>query len=108
MKNVVQNDTWDPKWWKVTVYEQWVKCKYINCVSIVWKKVSDAMTPLEIKAALVLQGVKMNEIAHNCNVRPTTVSQVVAGRSKSARIQITIAQIIGREFDEVWPESWLN
>ena len=47
----------------------------------------------------------MNEIAHNCNVRPTTVSQVVAGRSKSARIQITIAQIIGREFDEVWPES---
>ncbi len=63
------------------------------------------MTPTEIKAALILKGVKMNEIAHNCNVRPTTVSQVVAGRSKSARIQITIARIIGREFCEVWPKS---
>ena len=63
------------------------------------------MKPTEIKAALILKGVKMNEIAHNCSVRPTTVSQVVAGRSKSARIQITIARIIGREFSEVWPRS---
>ena len=63
------------------------------------------MTPSEIKAALILKGVKMNEIAHNCNVRATTVSQVVAGRSKSVRIQITIARIIGREFYEVWPKS---
>ena len=52
------------------------------------------MTPIEIKAALILKGVKMIEIAHKCNVKPTTVSQVIAGRSKSARIQITIAKII--------------
>ena len=63
------------------------------------------MNPTEIKAALILKGVKMNEIARNCNVRPTTVSQVVACRSKSARIQINIARIIGREFYEVWPKS---
>ena len=74
-------------------------------MELLQRRQGETMTPTEIKAALVLKGVKMNEIAHNCNVRPTTVSQVVAGRSKSARIQITIARIIGREFYEVWPKS---
>ena len=63
------------------------------------------MTPTEIKAALVLKGVKMNEIARKCNVKPTTISQVIAGRSKSIRIQFTIARIIERDFHEIWPEA---
>ena len=63
------------------------------------------MTPSEIKAALVLKGVKMNEIAHKCNVRPTTVSQVIAGRTKSIRIQFEIARTIERDFHEIWPRS---
>ena len=37
-----------------------------------------------------------------------TVSQVIAGRSKSARIQITIAKIIEKDVCEIWPKSWLN
>lgn len=62
------------------------------------------MTPIEIKAALILKGVKMIEIAHKCNVKPTTVSQVIAGRSKSACIQITIAKLIEKEIYEIWPQ----
>ncbi len=63
------------------------------------------MTPVEIKAALILKGIKMVEVAEKCNVKPTTVSQVIAGRSKSARIQITIAKIIEKDVCEIWPKS---
>ena len=63
------------------------------------------MTPMEIKAALILKGIKMVEVAEKCNVKPTAVSQVIAGRSKSARIQITIAKIIEKEVGEIWPKS---
>ena len=68
----------------------------------------EIVTPMEIKAALILKGIKMVEVAEKCNVKPTTVSQVIAGRSKSARIQITIAKIIEKEVCEIWPKSWLN
>ena len=65
----------------------------------------EIVTPMEIKAALILKGIKMVEVAEKCNVKPTTVSQVIAGRSKSARIQITIAKIIEKEVCEIWPKS---
>ena len=65
----------------------------------------EIVTPMEIKAALILKGIKMVEVAEKCNVKPTTVSQVIAGRSKSARIQITIAKIIEKEVGESWPKS---
>ena len=65
----------------------------------------EIVTPVEIKAALILKGIKMVEVAEKCNVKPTTVSQVIAGRSKSARIQITIAKIIEKEVGEIWPKS---
>ena len=65
----------------------------------------EIVTPMEIKAALNLKGIKMVEVAEKCNVKPTTVSQVIAGRSKSARIQITIAKIIEKEVGEIWPKS---
>ena len=65
----------------------------------------EIVTPEEIKAALILKGIKMVEVAEKCNVKPTTVSQVIAGRSKSARIQITIAKIIEKDVCEIWPKS---
>ena len=65
----------------------------------------ESVTPVEIKAALILKGIKMVEVAEKCNVKPTTVSQVIAGRSKSARIQITIAKIIEKDVCEIWPKS---
>mgnify|MGYP003608954723 FL=1 len=65
----------------------------------------EIVTPVEIKAALILKGIKMVEVAEKCNVKPTTVSQVIAGRSKSARIQITIAKIIEKDVCEIWPKS---
>jgi len=63
------------------------------------------MTRAERKAALILHGIKMRDVAQKLKVQPTTVSQVVAGRSKSARIQKYLAKQIGKTVEEIWPNS---
>ena len=62
------------------------------------------MTRQEIKAALILKGISMAEIARKFKVQPTVVSQIVAGRSRSARIQKHMAKLLGKKVKEIWPD----
>ena len=59
----------------------------------------------ERKAALIARGIQMIDIARRFKVKPTTVSQVIAGRSKSNRIQKYIAKKLGKKVEEIWSES---
>ena len=63
------------------------------------------MTRQEIKAALILKGISMAEIARKFKVQPTVVSQNVAGRSRSARIQKHMAKLLGKKVKEIWPDG---
>ena len=63
------------------------------------------MTRQEIKAALILKGISMAEIARKFKVQPTVVSQIVAGRSRSARIQKHMAKLLGKKVKEIWPDG---
>ena len=70
----------------------------------IFKERSKNMNRNQRKAALVAQGILMADIAKHFKVRPTTVSQVIAGRSKSSRIQRYVAKKLGMTVDELWPE----
>lgn len=63
------------------------------------------MTARKIIAALMLQGVKQIDIARRFGVSKAMIHQVVYGRSKSRRIQMEIARIIGEDVDEIWPRQ---
>lgn len=54
------------------------------------------LAPHEIKAALVLRGIRQKAIARRLSVTPQTVNAVVAGRKRSARVQREIARALGR------------
>ena len=63
------------------------------------------MTPREIKAALILKGITQTAIAKKLGVLTCTVGQVIAGRSKSARIAKQIAEELGLKVEDIWPEQ---
>jgi lambda repressor-like predicted transcriptional regulator len=61
------------------------------------------MHPEEIKAALRMRGYTQARLAEAMGAHPSTVSQVIAGYGKSARLQRAIAEIIGKPQAEIWP-----
>lgn len=65
------------------------------------------MTPKEIRAEMVLRGIKLGDIAKEAGVSQGYVHQVIysVGRNKGYRIRPYIARAIGKTVDEVWPES---
>jgi len=63
------------------------------------------MTPEERKAALVLRRVKLVTIARELDVTPTLVSQVVRGKSISARVMERVAVAIHKPVEEVFPQQ---
>lgn len=65
------------------------------------------MTPREIRAAMVLRGVKLKDIASEAGVTTGFVHQVIysIGRNKGYRIRPYIAKAIGKTVDEVWPDN---
>ena len=62
------------------------------------------MKPNEILAALMLKGIRLVDIARRLNVSRGTVSNIIHRRTQSRRIQAAIAEAIGKNVDEVWPQ----
>lgn len=63
------------------------------------------MHPEQIKAAMRMRGVTPTALADELGVANSTVSQVISGRSVSARIRARIAQITGYSVDVLWPRT---
>lgn len=59
------------------------------------------MIAVEIRAALLSRGIMLIDIARKCHVSKGLVSNVVAGRRKSERIQLVIAAELGQGM-EIW------
>lgn len=62
------------------------------------------MKPNEIRAELLLKGIRPTMIADKLKVSRAAVSSVISGKLKSMRIQEEIAQQIDRKVEEVWPQ----
>jgi len=65
------------------------------------------MTPREIRAAMVLCGVKITDIAAEAGVTPAYVHHTIngTGRNKGYRVRPYIARAIGKKEEEIWPGS---
>jgi len=61
------------------------------------------MTGRDRKAEMVRKGVRQSAIARRLNVSSTSVSDVVSGRSRSARIEQAIAEALGLPREELFP-----
>jgi lambda repressor-like predicted transcriptional regulator len=65
-----------------------------------------SMHPERIKAALRMKGFTPTALADELGVANSSVSQVISGRTTSARIAGRIAQILGKAVDAIWaPKS---
>ena len=62
------------------------------------------MQPNEIRAELLLKGIRPAMIAKKLQVSRAAVSNVISGKFKSIRIQKEIAQRIDRTVKEIWPQ----
>ncbi|HBS58113.1 MAG TPA: hypothetical protein DEA44_02475 [Firmicutes bacterium] len=62
------------------------------------------MKPNEIRAELLLKGIRPTMIASKLKVSRAAVSNVISGKFKSIRIQEEIAQLIDRTVEEIWPQ----
>lgn len=61
------------------------------------------MTPNEIRAALILNEVKVIDIAKSLDLKHSNVSVVISGGKSTPRVRQAIADAIGRPVDEVFP-----
>ncbi|MFG5411395.1 helix-turn-helix domain-containing protein [Piscinibacter sakaiensis] len=66
------------------------------------------MTPKEIKAGLVRRGHTGRSIAEQLRVAESTVSQVITGRTVSARVRKAIAEAAGVPVNVLWPAATGN
>ncbi len=58
-----------------------------------------------VKAFMTLSHIKNRDIAKKAKVSETWVSLVVCGHRKSPRIRSYIAEELGKEVSELWPED---
>ena len=63
------------------------------------------MHPEQIKAAMRMKGVAPTMLADELQVANSTMSQVISGRTVSARIRSRIAEITGYSVDQLWPPT---
>ena len=61
------------------------------------------MHPADIQCALKKKGVCMADIATALEVSSVSVSNVVAGKTKSRKIASAIAKVIDKPIDDIWP-----
>lgn len=68
---------------------------------------TQGMKPNEIRAEMVLRGVKIVDIAKKAKVTPGAVHQAIncTGNFKGYRIRPYIADAIGKPVDEIWPDK---
>ena len=57
-----------------------------------------------VKALLVRAGLKQCDIARKLRLKPSTISEVVAGKKMSARVRRAIARALGVRVSDLWPE----
>jgi len=65
------------------------------------------MHPAQVQAELKMRGYTQAEVAAEIGsngVTPTSVYQVIQGRSRSKRIELRIAAIVDRPLAEIWPQ----
>ncbi|MFC2588546.1 MAG: transcriptional regulator [Ottowia sp.] len=62
------------------------------------------MHPEQIKAELRMAGVTLAAIADELGLSRTTVSQVLHGKSVSARISTRISEVLGKPVATIWPK----
>lgn len=65
------------------------------------------MHSAQIKAELEMRGLTQRALARDLQIKPATVSNVVNGFARSARVEQRIAIAIGRPLNEIWP-SWYD
>lgn len=61
------------------------------------------MTPIKRKSALLEAGVTLTSIAQQLDLTLTQVSQVVAGRRRSKRVEEAVAAALGKRVRDVFP-----
>jgi lambda repressor-like predicted transcriptional regulator len=61
--------------------------------------------PEQIKAAMRMRGYTQAKFAEELGVHTSTLSQVIAGYGKSARIQSAIAALLNKTVKELWPNQ---
>lgn len=60
------------------------------------------MTSREIRAHMILNGVKCIDIAKELGVHQTAITLIITQRENSRRIQEAIAKAINMPFEKVW------
>lgn len=63
------------------------------------------MTPNEIRAALLIKGVKVNDIAKSLNLSHSNVSVVISGGRPNHKVRQAIANAVGKSISDLWPEK---
>jgi lambda repressor-like predicted transcriptional regulator len=62
----------------------------------------------EIQEAIHQSPINQAAIARELRVSTVTVSDVIKGRTTSQRVHRAIAEAIGRDVKEIWPEIYLH
>jgi len=63
------------------------------------------MNPAEIKGSMLMKGVTQAEVAEVLGRDKSRVSDVVNGRSANLEIRTAIAEAIGKEITDVFPDE---
>lgn len=66
-------------------------------------EVETKMHPEQIKAEIRMAGLTATEVARQLNLSRMTVSQVIRGTGRSARVEQRISEIIEKPVDVIWP-----
>jgi len=68
--------------------------------------IKDQTSPAQIRAQLIDNGCRPSELAKQLGVSDASVSLVISGKSKSARIADAIAQELGLDKRDLWPSLY--
>ena len=63
------------------------------------------MKPNEIRAEMMRRQISVTSIAKRLGMKQPTISQVIYGVRSTATIRQAIADAIGKEVTEIWPEK---
>jgi transcriptional regulator with XRE-family HTH domain len=63
------------------------------------------MDHIEIKILLLRAGVSQSAIARKLHVTVGFVNQIITGRRHTKRVRMAIAEAVGKQVEDLWPES---
>ena len=72
--------------------------------SVTERKTTFAMSPNEIRAALILRGIRQTDIARSLGLTRYTVCNVIGGYRTSRRVKQKIADTLELPVHKVFPE----